>query len=145
MHGLRKHPLYNTWNNMMFRCYNSKTNQWHRYGGRGIKVCKRWHKLENFIADVSPRPIGKTLDRKNNDKGYSPSNCRWATKDEQESNKSKNVFITHAGKTLTLGQWARHLGISRNTIKKRYRSGWPLQRIVSTPVDLNYSLHRRGK
>lgn len=76
---------------MMQRCYNPKSYFYYRYGGRGISVCDRWHDFDNFIADMGNRPSGLSLDRINNDGNYEPSNCRWATKEQQASNKHHNT------------------------------------------------------
>jgi hypothetical protein len=75
-----------SWAAMIQRCTNPNNNAYHRYGGRGIKVCKRWHRFEYFLADMGRRPTGKTLDRINNDGNYSPANCQWATKKQQANN-----------------------------------------------------------
>jgi hypothetical protein len=77
---------YSSWNCMMTRCYCTTHNSYRYYGGRGIRVCKRWHYFKNFFRDMGPRPVGKTLDRKNVDGNYEPSNCRWASKTEQRAN-----------------------------------------------------------
>jgi len=86
-HNLTNHRLYNTWKTMIHRCTNPKRKDYEYYGGRGITVCERWLKVENFIEDMYPTfQDGLTLDRKENDKEYSKDNCRWATKTMQSRN-----------------------------------------------------------
>jgi hypothetical protein len=81
-------PIYRTWLGMIQRCTNPQATHFHRYGGRGIKVCERWEKFENFLADMSPRPANKTLDRINNDGNYEPANCQWVTRKQQAQNRT---------------------------------------------------------
>jgi hypothetical protein len=76
---------------MRERCTNPKNKRFKDYGGRGIKVCDRWEQFENFYADMGIRPVGTTIDRKDNDGNYEPSNCRWATDAEQRANKVRKV------------------------------------------------------
>ena len=88
-HGMRHTPEYDTWMHLIQRCTNRKNTSWPDYGGRGIAVCDRWKKFENFFADMGSRPSGKSLDRINNNGGYEPGNCRWATSLEQNRNRRK--------------------------------------------------------
>src|SRR5215471_19507240 len=75
--GRQQSPTYSSWNAMVRRCTNPRNKRWLGYGGRGITVCDRWLRFENFFADMGERPIGKTLDRLDVDGNYEPSNCRW--------------------------------------------------------------------
>lgn len=86
-HGLNKSPEHRIWVGMRSRCRDSGSKDYKWYGARGIKVCKRWNIFENFLADMGCRPPGKSLDRINNEKGYSPNNCRWATAKQQANNR----------------------------------------------------------
>jgi hypothetical protein len=88
-HGMYGAREYETWRSMIGRCHNPKSYDWKRYGGRGIMICPRWREFKNFFADMGVRPVGKTLDRVDNDGDYCPSNCRWATYKEQRANQSK--------------------------------------------------------
>lgn len=96
---------YHIWYSMVWRCKQTKGYYYKYYGSRGIKVCDRWLKLENFIADLGSQPAGMSLERIDNSKGYNPSNCKWATMKEQGNNRRNNHYITIDGITKTVAQW----------------------------------------
>lgn len=119
-----KHPAFNCWRCMMDRCYKPSDKGYARYGGRGIQVIKRWHTFENFRDDMGLRPAGYTLERRDNSKGYSKSNCKWATVTEQARNRRSSVRITMGNRTLTTAGWSEVSGLRRSTIAGRIRKGW---------------------
>lgn len=106
-------PTYTAWINMHQRCRNPKHPKFPRYGGRGIKVCERWHSFENFLADMGEKLSGHpTLGRRNNNGDYEPNNCRWETSTQQANNKGDNRKFERDGETKTITQWSRELGVS---------------------------------
>lgn len=133
-HGMSNTREYQSWHMMKQRCGNPNATDYKNYGGRGIKVCKRWERFENFFRDMGPRPIGTTLDRINVNKGYSQSNCRWASKKQQERNRRNNLLITHKSKTQCLSAWIDELRISHGTFQARRQDGWPIEKALFTPV-----------
>lgn len=133
-HGKSGSKIHNTWLNMRRRCESPYATQYKDYGGRGITVCKRWKSFEKFYEDMGDPPSEKhTLDRINNSKGYSKSNCRWSTRAEQNLNHRRNHWITYGGETLTVSQWSIKLGGACNLVSTRLCSGWSEERAVSTP------------
>jgi hypothetical protein len=119
---------------MLRRCFNPNNADFKCYGGRGITVCERWKKYENFLADMGEAPAGLSIDRIDNDKGYYPGNCRWATTAEQNGNKRSTVRITANGKTKTRMEWARAIGVHPATIRYRVKRGWdPVRAATEKP------------
>lgn len=107
------------------------------YKHRGITVCRRWLQFTNFIIDMGPMPKNGrryTIERDNNSKGYSPSNCRWATYKEQGRNKRNNHLITYKYKTQSLAAWAEEMRLPYGALKIRLRLGWPVREALTTPV-----------
>lgn len=101
---------------MLARCYNPNNHAYSDYGGRGIVVDESWHTFENFYTDMGVAPEGLSLDRINNNKGYSKENCRWATPKEQGNNKRFNVIIEYEGRVQNITQWAEELGVPRTRL-----------------------------
>jgi hypothetical protein len=120
---------------MISRCNYPGAISFPLYGGRGIKVCSRWARFENFLADMGGRPHGASLDRKDPDGDYCPSNCRWATVVEQRNNQRKTLRLSLNGESLSIADWARRSGIARGTIWARLRRGWSAEQILTTPSD----------
>lgn len=123
-HGLSKTSVYNAWSNMKRRCLNPRHPQYSEYGGRGITVSDEWLSFDSFFADMGHPPAGTSLDRIDNNKGYSKENCRWATKHQQVRNTRRNALVTIEDKTLCLAEWAAISGLSEYLIRQRMLLGW---------------------
>jgi len=134
-HGATGSALYSRWRAMLDRCENRKHRAWANYGGRGIKVCVEWHQFEAFARDMGPsfHPTLE-LDRIDVDGHYEPSNCRWLTHAEQQSNKRTNRVVTWRGRTMTVTEWAELLRMKPNTLVYRLRRGWPTERALTLGV-----------
>lgn len=123
--GLYQSTVYRAWARMKSRCSDRKVKAYENYGGRGITVCKRWiDSFSNFYADMGSPKKGQSLDRKDNSKGYSPDNCRWASILEQSNNKRSNRNITIDGVTKTVAEWARTSGVKYGTFRSRIHRGF---------------------
>lgn len=112
---------------MKTRCYNKNYEHFKHYGERGIKVCEEW--LNDFMTFYNwsmsnGYKDNLTIDRIDVNGNYEPSNCRWLTNEEQQNNKRRNIRLTYNGKTQTITQWARELGIKRELIERRHRRGY---------------------
>jgi hypothetical protein len=124
---------YNTWAGMIKRCNNPKDISYPHYGGKGITVCERWlHSYENFLEDMGRRPSPRhSIDRKDNNKGYTPNNCKWSTFSEQRRNNSMPLrYLTARGETKILSDWAIVAGIHEATLRGRLRRGWDIGRAI---------------
>lgn len=135
-HGTHKYVdrTYSSWRSMLDRCKNERSVSFDRYGGRGIKVCDRWCRFENFLEDMGERPDGTTLDRIDTGGDYEPKNCKWSTIKEQARNQRRTIYVEFRGQTVPLSQLAEEYGIGRTTLTERIKRGWDVERAVSTPV-----------
>lgn len=135
-HGLSKTPLYGRWLGMHSRCYDNRNASYENYGGRGIVVCDRWHKLEAFVEDMSPGfAVHLQLDRIDTNGNYSPDNCRWATAAENTDNTRRSIFVEYNGQRRTFREWSAIVGIPRKLLTKRViERGWSVEAALTTPV-----------
>ena len=118
-HGMVGTPTYRSWGCMLSRCTDPNHKQYAHYGGRGIEVCDRWLKFEGFFADMGKKPKGLTVERMDNNKGYFPENCIYATYKEQNRNSRNNRMVRYKGKTKCLAEWAEELKINYETLRSR--------------------------
>lgn len=126
---------YITWQNMRARCNNPKDASYSRYGGRGIRVCKRWDEsFTAFIDDMGwkPSPV-YTIDRIDNDGDYEPGNCCWATPKEQANNRRSSTFLALDGVSMTIAQWSERTGLKPSAICQRLAYGWSVERTLTEP------------
>lgn len=145
-HGMSRTGTYGAWFNAKRRCLNKKCEFYPRYGGRGITFCKRWLKFENFFEDMGVRPVGKSLDRIDNDKGYKPSNCRWATSRQQMRNRRNSLCLSLNGRTEPLIVWAEECGISYEAMWNRiFVHKWEVSRAVTEPSQYAKKKLRRNR
>jgi hypothetical protein len=134
-HGMTGHPAFSKWKGMLSRCSNQNTAGWKNYGGRGIAVCERWLSFENFWADMgSTWAAGLTIERDDNDKGYSPDNCRWLPKSQQSRNRRSTTFIDSPWGRLTIAEVARKCGVSWFAMRARVQRDWPPERMFLGPT-----------
>ena len=136
IHGQRKSGTYLSWTLMKQRCLNKNAPDYAVYGGKGITICKQWLKFINFYADMGDRPTGLTLERIDNEKGYKPNNCRWASRRDQSINRSITRWITFNGETLCVTDWARRYGLSKARLFQRLEAGWSIKKALITPLSV---------
>lgn len=132
--------LNSIYNGMKQRCYNKKGVNYSYYGGRGVTICEEWlNSFDSFYnwAINNGYEEDLTIDRIDNDKGYTPNNCKWSSKSEQCFNRSMSVKLTLDGRTMYMTEWASELGIGIKTLSWRYRKGWSDKEILTTPKDSN--------
>lgn len=132
--------LYSVWAGMKRRCFNLNDSGYVNYGGRGITVCAEWMSFDPFRkwALSNGYRDDLTIERNDNDGNYTPGNCRWATKSEQNSNSRHCRFLTHKGQTRTIAQWAEVVGMNRDTLRNRLNRGWAIDQALTAPVESKF-------
>jgi hypothetical protein len=134
-HGLSgTNGAYKIWCGMRSRCLYEGNPAFNMYGGRGIKICERWMKFENFLEDMGQPQENQSIDRIDNNGHYEPSNCRWATQSEQNNNYSRNRLITYDGITQNMNQWSLSKGWYPRAIQDRLQKGWDIERAMTQPI-----------
>lgn len=134
-HNMVDSPEYASWESMIQRCTNPNRKEYKNYGGRGITVCEDWLSFENFYRDMGERPGKKySIDRKDNEKGYSKENCKWSSRQEQERNKRNSVFVEYEGETMILADVAKLNGIHAITLRNRMKTGMTLEEAINKPI-----------
>lgn len=134
---------YGSWASMKQRCLNPKNKNWVNYGGRGIKICENWLNFDNFLSDMGRCPPKMTLDRIDNNKGYSPDNCRWATTKTQSRNKRNNRILTFNNRSMIITDWAQEVGISVKVMMGRLKLGWSHEEIIRVPLNTKINKWRK--
>lgn len=139
-HGLKtrnaeRSRLYSIWTDMRRRCNNPERKRSECYAAKGIKVCEEWNDFAAFKDWSMANGYNDTLsiDRIDNNKGYCPENCRWIPFGDQSKNRTTNHYITFNGKTQTLTDWSKEIGIGRNTLTARLQRGWSIEKALTTP------------
>lgn len=136
-HGMHRTKIYGIWGSMVSRCHNPARTFYKYYGARGIFVCDKWRSFEGFFADMGLPPDGMTLERVDNEKGYSPDNCIWATRKAQSRNRRGIRFVVADGVSRSVAEWSEITGLSISTICARLKKGWDESQAIKTPKITN--------
>lgn len=140
-HNMYKTKIYYVYYGIKDRCYNKKAKAYKNYGDKGIKVCDEW--LDGFInfynwAIANGYKEGLTIDRIDSNGNYEPSNCRWVDRIIQNNNTNRNHYITYNGEAKTISEWARYLGMNRQTLQGRLRNGHSIKEAFEKPIEVKY-------
>jgi hypothetical protein len=122
------------WSGMKQRCFNKNSKLYIGYGGRGITVCKRWLKFDNFFADMGERPPGMQIERRDNNGNYCPENCYWATRKQQQRNRRPTLYVQFRGKREPLSKLCEEAGVKYQTAYFRLRNGLTIEEVLAAPA-----------
>jgi len=134
--GTRVHAV---WSSMKSRCLNPRSQAYGNYGGRGISVCEKWKNFTGFLADMGECAPGMTLERKDNNGNYEPSNCYWASRTQQTRNRRCSIHLTFLGRTLHLKEWSDRTGLPYRLLCSRVGRGWSTEKTLTTMLHLRPS------
>lgn len=140
-HAATRSRAYKIWCDMIRRCDSEKHVSFKYYGGKGIRVCDKWRLFERFLADMGEPPPGTWIDRIDSDGHYEKANCRWATPQQQQNNRSNNVMVTYKGETMTTAELARRTGQPAHRVQERLKNG----RTAEEAVQPGRLPHRMGR
>lgn len=151
---MANNPAWRSWRAMVHRCNCVSASCYRNYGGRGIRVCERWQGRDgfvNFLADMGQRPPGHSIDRIDNNGNYEPGNCRWATTSQQASNRrpyghnrKQGQLIEFNGESLTAEEWSVRLGGGHGLVWSRLKSGWSVEKAITTPPDRRFNWRKKA-
>jgi hypothetical protein len=134
-HGDILSPEYKSWSGMRNRCLNKNSERYRFYGARGIKICSRWNRYENFLEDMGRKPSSNcSIDRINNNGDYEPNNCRWATPKTQARNTRQTRILKFNGERKSLPEWAEEYGLNPPTLWNRLNLGWTISESLLEPI-----------
>ena len=136
-HRGKRTSTYQIWEGIKKRCLSPKCKAFKNYGGRGITICERWLKFENFLLDMGERPIGLCIERIDNNKGYYPENCCWIDRFQQTKNRRNTRFVEAFNKKQTIQEWSNETGLSYYTIYLRLRRGLSAEKAVTNQFTAN--------
>jgi hypothetical protein len=133
-HGMARTPVYAVWKQIFQRCENPKCPSYKNYGARGITVSNEWRDFERFFADMGQPPHKRSIERRDNAKGYTKDNCYWATSRQQLNNKRTNRVLEFKGAQMTASEWARRFRIPVGTLFSRLEYGWTVEDALTRPL-----------
>lgn len=138
-HGLSRHPLYNVWNNMNERCYNTNNKSYKTYGGNGVEICDEWKNsfilfYDWCISNGWTNKLQLDKDFKGNGKLYSPNTCCFVTPKQNSNKRITSRYLEYNGLLMTMAEWAYKIGINQSTLHARLRMGWSLEKAILTTL-----------
>lgn len=133
-HGESQSKTYSIWAGIKARCFDEKSSSYQFYGAKGIRLCERWKRFENFLADMGECKEGMSIERIDINGDYEPSNCKWIALGDQAKNRTNTIHIEYQGVTRCLKDWSRITGKPYTTMQLHYRKNYPVEKILGVSV-----------